>query len=78
MTGGSGRATSRWRRAETGRSAISLAVAPARRALVTGTEERGYHRMAAVLREVQAGDAADGAEVALGMLKLLTLARDAG
>jgi hypothetical protein len=42
---------------------------------VAETEERGYHRMAAALREVQAGD---GAGAALGMLKLLALARDAG
>jgi hypothetical protein len=42
---------------------------------VAETEERGYHCMAAALREVQAGD---GAGAALGMLKLLALARDAG
>jgi hypothetical protein len=37
-------------------------------------EESGYHRMAAVMRKVQAGG---DPEAALGMLKLLALARDA-
>jgi hypothetical protein len=40
---------------------------------IAEAEESGYHRMAAVMRKVQAGD--PGA--ALGMLKLLALARDA-
>ena len=40
---------------------------------ITETEERGYHRMAAALRDVQAGG---DAGAALGMLKLLALARD--
>jgi hypothetical protein len=40
---------------------------------ITETEERGFHRMAGALREVQGtGDAG----AALGMLKLLALARD--
>jgi hypothetical protein len=41
---------------------------------INETEERGYHRMAAAMRQVQAGD---GPGAALGMLKLLALARDA-
>ena len=40
---------------------------------VTETEERGYHRMAAAMRQVQEGD---DPNAALGMLKLLALARD--
>ena len=42
---------------------------------ITEIEERGYHRMAGAMRQVQAGD---GPGAALGMLKLLALARDAG
>jgi hypothetical protein len=42
---------------------------------ITEIEERGYHRMAGAMRHVQAGD---GPGAALGMLKLLALARDAG
>ena len=41
---------------------------------ITETEERGYHQMAAAMRRVQAGDR--GMSAALGMLKLLALARD--
>jgi hypothetical protein len=41
---------------------------------ITETEERGYHRMAAAMRDVQSG--ADPS-AALGMLKFLVLARDA-
>jgi len=40
---------------------------------IAEAEESGYHRMAAVMRKVQA----DGPAAALGMLKLLALARDA-
>ena len=42
---------------------------------ITETEERGYHRMAALIRDVQSSGAA---RPALQMLKLLTLAHDAG
>jgi hypothetical protein len=41
---------------------------------ITETEERGYHRMAAAMRDVQGGA---NPTAALGMLKLLALARDA-
>lgn len=41
---------------------------------ITETEEHGYHRMAAAMREVQGGASPSAA---LGMLKLLILARDA-
>jgi hypothetical protein len=41
---------------------------------ITETEERHYHRMAAAMRDVQGGA---GPTAALGMLKLLVLARDA-
>jgi hypothetical protein len=43
---------------------------------VTEMEESGYHRMAATLHLVQAGDL--GMSAALGMLKLLALARGCG
>lgn len=42
---------------------------------IAETEERGYHQMAGAMRQVQA---VDGLSPALGMLKLLALARDAG
>jgi hypothetical protein len=41
---------------------------------ITETEECGYHQMAAAMRRVQAAD--QGMNAALGMLKLLALARD--
>ena len=41
---------------------------------IAETEERGYHQMATAMRRVQTGD--QGMNAALGMLKLLALARD--